>query len=91
MHVGEAALDKDKTVPPSDLPSICAHVSDVTVADVTSPRCVQDILVSHLYNDPIWTWTDPCDVLVVTRNSVEYLAGAHFTNQDTKYYQPNAN
>ena len=82
MHIGEVALDKEKIVASSDSSSIGAHISNVTVTVVPSPRCVQDILVSYSYNNPMWAQTDPCNVLVDTINSVEDLVGAQFTDRD---------
>ena len=46
-------LDKDKTVATSDSSSIGTQVSDVTKTIVLSPQCVQDILPSHPFDNPI--------------------------------------
>lgn len=39
-------------------------------------------LGSHSFDNPIYDWTNPCDILIDTINSVEGLVGAHFTDQD---------
>ena len=57
VSIGDAALDKDKTVDPSDSLSIGVHTSDITNIVVQSPWCVQDILASHPFNDQIWDQT----------------------------------
>ena len=69
-------MDKDKTSAPSDSSSIGTHILDITKKFIPSPRCVQDILASHPYNNLLWARTNPCDVLVDTINSTEGLAGA---------------
>ena len=57
--------------------SISVHVSDVTEPIVLLTRSVQDILVAHPLNDPVWDHTDACDVSIDTMNSAEVLAGSH--------------
>ena len=81
-HVGEATSDKDKTVAPSNSSSIGANISGVTTTVVSSPQCIQENLVSHPFNNPIWDQTNLCYVLVNAINSAEGLAGAHFTDQE---------
>ena len=62
---------------PSNGSSIGAHVSNVTEADVWLAQSVQDIMAAHPIDDPIWSYTDACDVSIDTVNSAETLAGGH--------------
>ena len=74
-HVGEITTPQDSNAP-SDGSSIGAHSSEVAKPDVWSTRSVQDILATHVINNPIWDRTDACDVSIDTVNSAEALAGS---------------
>ena len=66
----EPTSDKNTIVLPKNSSSVDVHDSDVSKTIVRLPRCVKDILVAHLYDDPMRDQTDTCDVSVDTINSV---------------------
>ena len=40
------------------------------------------MLALHPVNNPIWDHTNACDVLIITMNSAEALAGSHIVEPE---------